>query len=350
MVCAFIASGSKIPYFAESSGALYSNPVQGPWFKDCHLIVALSSLAWINNTYFTNRDNYDSYTFYFYDTEPDAKKYPAKTDTTVPQFLAIKVNPKIFMDNLTGIWCGASSKRTEIWPVMYEKAFAKFCQFKFTDTMPFDKLIDSSVDPDFSSLPKGSDWGGNPVTVLKYFTGVPGKAKYFVCTDYKNADGTLNSATMYSVIKKLCNYRYLGIKSTLGAYNGAKIQYPAGAWTYLDENSAKTKTGISISYDQATLPADHCFSVLGVYENAGTQYIVLRNPYGLADADSTKYAVGPGPWIYPENKVSQICSDNSFSGTVISPASLDLTTADGIFALDVKLFIQYFEGFGYIST
>jgi hypothetical protein len=358
MTCTFLPDKTGKKYFfdtsgAASTGAVYSNPVQSSNFKNCHLITALSSVAWINNNYFKpSQDTYEVCKYTFWDPDPVKEMYPENYIQNIPVQVDISVNKNIFMDDVTNIWCGASSKIPEIWPAMYEKAFAKFCMFKIAKKMPFKDLNNAAIEPDFSILPNGSDWGGNPVTVLKYITGNPNKAKSYLTIDFKNLDGSIDPAKIYELIKSLCFYGVnIGKNSVYGLINGAKLQYPMGAFTYFDEKDALNKANVNIVYDRTTMVGDHCYSVLGIYENNGSQYILLRNPYGMTDPDPSVYVLGKGPWIYTEIQ-------NQYIGTkklTVFPAKpfaaiLDLSIADGIFALDAKAFSQYFEGFGYIST
>jgi hypothetical protein len=349
MACIWTSTGKS--YIDETTvGLMYSDVIQGS-FKNCHLIAALSSLAWINNNFFSRlKVPPAEYTFNFQDTDPVAAKHPGRTSLTPPITVPVCVNSLSWMDGL--VPCGSSSKNSnEIWPAMYEKAFAKFCQWKFkrTDDASFltlDQLKNSKIDPAFSSLPNGSDWGGNPAIDLQYLTGRSCLRTTFLTTD-NSFTFSQTKTTPYDFIKYLCDAKVVSLMGR-GTYNGAKIRYPMGAWTYLNENDAKTKAGVTITYDQATLPADHCFSVLGVYENNGKQYIALRNPYGRSDADASKFSVGPGPWIFSDKKfaIGNLPLTTDLTGT---DKRIDFSIADGIFALEAADFSRYFAGFGFIS-
>ena len=352
MTCRFSPDATGKKYFADASGgaAVFSNPMQSPLYKNCHLITALSSLAWINNKFFSVQGNPCLYTFYDFDPYTtlrgqDKGQYPPGKDLTkVPVEVPVSVNTNIFMDNATGIWCGATSKNPEYWPAMYEKAFGKFCMFKFPRNIIWNDLNNPAIDPDFSTLSRGSDWGGNPVTVLRYLTG-RGLKPYTYTT---NKSFNLSSDAVYKYIKSLCVTTPMGRPSDYGTVNGAKVQYPAGAWTYIDANDAKTKANVTIAYDDSSMVGDHCYSILGIYEDGGSQYIVLRNPYGQVDADPAKYTSGKGPWIYFEKRyaIGGIVAADA-AGKIVS---FPFSSMDGIFALDVKVFTQYFEGLGHIST
>jgi hypothetical protein len=347
MTCSFLPPPAGLTYFKNNPpGVVYSNPVQGP-LKDCHLITAFSSLAWVNNNFFPYLGEKTVYKYWFYDPVPDPQQYPVGTTLTTPMKVEVCVNSAIFMDGT--VWCCATSKAAELWIAMYEKAFAKFCMFKITKKLSYQQLSDSSVNPDFLSLTSGSSWGGNPATVLGYLAGNYLKPCTFVVTAGNFTYNAISSTDVYSFIKALCNYpTSIGKSTTYGLVNGAKIRYPMGAWTYVNETAAKNATNATIVYNNATLSADHCYSVLGVYESNGSRYIVLRNPYGNADPGIS--SLGKGPWIYYEiqNQIENLAL--TINSTRPAPAMLDLSPSDGIFALDVKVFSQYFEGFGFIPS
>ena len=330
MTCKFLPDNTGKKYFyTDASGAVYSNITQSPKYKNCHLIAALSSLAWINNKFFNPSQNTATCVYSFWD--------PGSSAT-----VTVKVNSNIFKDDGTGVWCCASSKLPETWPAMYEKAFAKFCIYKIVKNLSAPDLSNAAVDPDFSTLPKGSDWGGNPVYVLRCLIG-----RAMRNFPYTTKSFNLDSAAIYAHIKSLCVTATMGKSSPLGTVNGAKLQYPMGAWTYIDANDARTTAGVNIAYDNSSMVADHCYSILGIYENNGSQYVVLRNPYGLVDADTSRYASGKGPWIYFEKRYQMGIFTADAAGKLVQ---LDFSPADGIFALDVKVFTQYFKGFGHITT
>jgi hypothetical protein len=317
-------------------------------FKDCHLIAALSSLAWINDNVIKDQGSGKStYSFTFYDPNPNATRYPAGTLISTPMPVTVNVTPDIWMGGAT-IWC-SSQGCDEIWVALYEKAFAKFCMFKIAETLVFDDLKNANVQPKFSDLPNGSDWGGNPVTVLKYLTDKTSKKFVFSVAGNAITYRCVNYASAYDLIKTLCD-----LNTAIGKYpvtgfgimNGAMVKVPMGAWTYQNETSAQNATGIKIVYNQSTIVADHCYTILGIYEDLTGKYIVLRNAYGKADP--TLPALGKGPWIFYK-KQYDIGTTCAATNTTPVPMSFPFSNIDGIFALDVASFNNYFEGFGFIA-
>jgi hypothetical protein len=349
MTCNFSPDINGTPYSADRSGPGYSNIIQSSNFKNCHLIAALSSLAWINNDFFSTNKNQARIFSKILDEKNKIIGYSYKfwNKDTNSYISPVNVNLDIFMDDKViakdqSNWCGAKSLLLESWPAMYEKAFAKYCLYKFKQYLTLDDLKNKDVNPEFGKLPLGSDWGGNPVNDLYYLTGSSLKPFPIYTTDKK-----FDITTIYAYIKSLCNPLVMGRAIATGVTNGSKTKYPMGAWTYKDEAAALEKTGIKITYDTATIVADHCYSILGVYENGGSQYIIMRNPFGYKDPDPGSYPVGKGTWVFMNTR--------SVIGNIVTTADLkadklDLGLSDGIFAFDAKEFVNYFEGFGHIAT
>ena len=153
----------------------------------------------------------------------------------------------------------------------------------------------------------------------------------------------------YSFIKNCIGYNPCLIGT--GSYNGCRTRFASAAWTYVDEASANANntTGIPVVYSPQNNPgfsiaANHCYSILGVYQNAGNNYVVLRNPWGYSDPTSPALTLGPGPWIYVNRLFDTSGNPTTGSGTV----TFDFTLADGIFALEASQFASYFYGFGFV--
>ena len=93
-----------------------------------------------------------------------------------------------------------------------------------------------------------------------------------------------------------------------------------------------------------SIAANHCYSILGVYQNAGNNYVVLRNPWGYSDPTSPALTLGPGPWIY----VNRLFDTSGNPDHRFRTVTFDFTLADGIFALEASQFASYFYGFGFV--
>jgi hypothetical protein len=81
----------------------------------------------------------------------------------------------------------------------------------------------------------------------------------------------------------------------------------------------------------ANIVANHCYTILGWDYLNGTEYVVLRNPWGYHEG--TIDNVTGTPWQ---------AFDTSFWRTVA------LNTA-GVFAIKADTFRQYFAGFGVVK-
>ena len=321
---------TKAVYMANNANkAEFTAPVQSI-MKNCHLIAGLSALAWVRPTFFPDLGERTTYSYKFYD----------------PALVTAGINSNLFIDNVSGLWCCATSKMStanehEAWPAWVEKAFAKFCLYKIKGSMSLQDFGNAAIEPNYSLLPSGSDWGGNCVTVMKYLTGSTANIISSPVAASFSFRG-MNYSTYYDFIRN-------GIAdgaSIVAPKNGAMTKYPAGAWTYLNETAAKNKTGVTITYSNATLVADHCYSLLGVYENSPYKYIVLRNPYGASDPDPLKVPLGSGTWSY-NRKVYEPWGTQK-PGTITTTESRILGNPDGIFALEQSVFKNYFEWFGFI--
>jgi Calpain family cysteine protease len=93
--------------------------------------------------------------------------------------------------------------------------------------------------------------------------------------------------------------------------NGRATQ-PMTAWTY-GTGSA------TVSYDGSGIVANHAYSILGTESSGGHEYVILRNPWGYHEGTLN---VLPGTW----------------QGLTLP--------GDGVFALQLETFAQYYAGFG----
>ena len=135
--------------------------MQGESFSNCPLIAALASIAWVNRMFIVNNmygpDAHGNYTFTFWDygvgvhnpltvnsqmggvhlngviNPVDGGGNPTGVRTIVP------VSPQVLLDaagnfsdpNPGGTFYGAgSSNANEVWPALFERAYAKFCYYE----------------------------------------------------------------------------------------------------------------------------------------------------------------------------------------------------------------------------
>ncbi|MBN1194619.1 MAG: hypothetical protein JXA08_04645 [Methanomicrobiaceae archaeon] len=203
----------------------------------------------------------------------------------------VEVSERIWLNN-SQYYGARSSDPQEYWPAVYEKAYAAFRSDQITDT-PSMKVLDAT---------------GNPVMSLVHLTG---KTPVFV------TNAGLTAEMVFTRIKQKTQ--------------GNKTTVPMVAWTYESENAAPAQ----VIYDNDALVANHSYSILGIFNPpAGGHYVVLRNSFGIGAGEPDE-GVAHGEWSH--------AADSSGS------TRLNLDIADGIFALDMNLFHDYFEAFGYVG-
>ena len=221
----------KGDFFKET--AEYFDPVQGA-VANCYFIAALSAVAWAvphriaHKTRATGPSQpqfYNSINFY----KPD-------TGGTIDK--EIEVSDTVPVSNTSGnlIYC-RSSESGELWPAIYEKAFAKLT----TGT--------SSDHPDITA----TGWG-DPVYATAQLTG---NSRYYYGNSGKTGDQLWDIVRANSVSRRTVN--------------------PMTCWTYGTAPSG-------LSYSSANIVGSHAYTVLGWDYRSGKKYIVLRNPWGQTEA------------------------------------------------------------------
>jgi hypothetical protein len=271
-------------FFEE--GTEFFDPVQGG-LGDCYFIAALASVAWARTyavaqrtraTGHTPQEFVDMIEFY-------------KAAGTLPEKL--EVTEVLPLTGAGGYFYARSMETGEIWPAIYEKAYAKWKTGATGDRPEYPRIA-----------------GGDPVRACSEITGL---TRYYYATAGMSANDILMQVKSNSVSCKTFN--------------------PMVAWTY---SSASVAPG-NINYDNAHLVANHAYSILGWHFANNVNYIVLRNPWGSYEATTdivggswvaydAPYHFGPGFW-----------------------RNITLGTNDGVFALTVDAFKRYFAGFGLVK-
>ena len=209
----------------------YSDPIQGA-VANCYFIAALNAVAWADPYRIVHRNRatgtgetsrVNAIQFY---SKGGGKDAPTKlvevTDKTV-----------VNASNNNWIYC-RSNDAGEIYPALYEKAFAKW----ITKT--------SSDKPDITK----TAWGN----CVKATAQLNNKTPYYYNTSSRT------SSQLYSIVR-----------SNSRSY---KTFHPMTAWTY--GSGDKTYTGTNVV-------ASHCYTVLGWAYKNHKKYIVLRNPWGRTE-------------------------------------------------------------------
>jgi hypothetical protein len=270
----------------------YNDPIQG-CLPDCYFIAAVSSLAWM-----AKLPSYTlpAYTYTFYKI-PSAGGAPTLTPT-------IKVSGQLPVDGNGQLIHTRSYTPTEIWPGVYEKAYAAWAYRQSSGN--------TSDCPPYSSI-----CSGNPISALSNISGKTGN-------EFKTKDFNNDAVTVFNRI------RDIACAATLA--QDKRTKYPTVAYTYFSTPAS------GAPYSDDTIVANHSYSVLGIREvkdaqgNVIQRYIILRNPFGQKNHDpallQSPDVVTTGSWLN------------------ISLADLN----DGIFALSADHFASHFEGFGWIAT
>jgi Calpain family cysteine protease len=266
-------------FFHEA--AEFFDPVQGA-VANCYFIAAMSSVAWARPyvikqltraTGQSQQQFVDMIRFY------DPSNGNAAHDVEVTELTPVASNG-------SPIYC-RSSEAGEIWPAVYEKAFAKYVTNDSTD---------------FPDITKTA-WG-DCVYASAQLTGMN---RHYYDTAGRTADDLWNLVRANSLSRRTFN--------------------PMTAWTYGSGDAAPDH----VNYADANLVASHCYSILGwAYEN-GQKYIVLRNPWGSTEASINTY--NGAEWFYDVSRWRPIAFANP----------------DGVFALRADTFKMYFGGLGYVA-
>jgi hypothetical protein len=179
-----------------------------------------------------------------------------------------------------------SSEGDETWPCILEKAFAKF------------KTGVTHDHPDITA----TAWG-DTVWATSILTG--GQRHYYNTVDH-------TGDALWDIIRS----------NSLGR----RTFNPITAWTYSSGDESKKKD----IYIDTNIVASHCYTILGWEYYNRNKYIIIRNPWGHTEA-----------------------TVNTLNSTVFLHdiswwRPINLTTVDGVFAIEASTFQQYFAGIGVV--
>jgi hypothetical protein len=209
-------------FFEE--GAELFDPVQGG-LGDCYFIAALSAVAWSRPYVIMQRARA---------TGPGQEQFVDRIDFYSNGANSTEVTERVPLMKNTHAWIYArSSEPGEIWPAVYEKAFAKW------------KTNDPTDEPDYGPIA-----GGWPVQATTELTDLAGTTK--TCS-------TLTADQIWSAVRSNC--------LSCRTFN------PMTAWTFCTTPSPVNYTGTGIV-------AYHAYTILGWAFVNNTKYVVLRNPWG----------------------------------------------------------------------
>jgi hypothetical protein len=264
-------------FFMET--AEFFDPVQGA-VANCYYIAALSAIAWATpraiaqSTRATGADQQqfvDIIRFYKPDSGGAVDREIEITET-IP--LGAGGNP---------MYC-RSSEAGEIWPAVYEKAYAKF---KTGISGDHPNILDTA-------------WG-DCVLATAHLNG--GTRSYF------NTAGR-TGAQVWDIVR--------------ANSMGGRTFRPMTAWTYSSGTASEKK----IVYGDANIVASHCYTILGWDYRNGTRYVIVRNPWG-----NTEPTVG-------QLTGTTVLHDISWWRPIA------LAPNDGTFGITADAFQTYFAGLG----
>jgi len=269
-------------FFEE--GAELTDPIQGG-VANCYLIAALASVAWARTYRIAQRTRATDASGGFVDMIDFHK---------VGKWEKVEVTELLPMNSPSNTFIYArSSDPGEIWPAIYEKAYAKWIT-----NHPGDK-------PDITRTAFG-----DPVGAAARLTGL---------TPYYYLTSAHSSNSIWHIVRSNCISR--------------KTFNPMVAWTYSSGEDSPDK----VKYSDANLVANHAYSILGWQYANNQKYIVLRNPWGWKEATLN---VALGCWV---------AWDAPYYGGPGFWRVITMATHDGIFALRVDTFKKYFARFGLVK-
>jgi hypothetical protein len=260
----------------------FFDPVQGA-VANCYYIAALSAVAWARPYEITHMTravgaNQQQFTNMVRFYKPDSNK-------TLDQ--EIEVTDSVPINAGGNMMYARSSETGEIWPAVYEKAFAK---------------LKTGVKHDHPDI-TATGWGDCVYATAQ----LTGEKRYYYGNNSMNAHDIWNTVRANS--------------------RGGRTFNPMTAWTY----STQSASDQGISYSNATIVGSHCYTILGWDYRMGKEYVVLRNPWGNTEA--TVGTIGGSVTMY----------DISWY------RSINLATVDGTFAMEASAFKTYFAGFGTVK-
>ena len=260
-------------FFEE--GTEFADPVQGS-LGDCYFIAALASVAWSRPYTILQRNRATGHSQQEFVNQIAFTRNGSADSVEVTERVPLRGSNTLY---------ARSSEAGEIWPAVYEKAYAKWRTGNDTDKPPYGPLH-----------------GGDPVRACCEL--VEGLRPTSKSTRRESA------ADLYSFVRQNSLSR--------------RTVNPMTAWTYGRASDAPD----SIQYDAASgIVGWHAYSVFGWDFVRGRRHIVLRNPWGRHEG---RVGTRSGTWVAHET---------SFWRRV----PLD---TGGVFSMDADEFKRYFAGIG----
>ena len=257
------------------------DPVQGA-LGDCYFIAALSAVAWSRPFAIAHRNRRTG------TGENEFNDMVEFLDNVGTH--QIEVSEKLPVTAALHKYKFArSSESGEVWPAIYEKAYAKW-------KTGAPKSVDQPEYPPIA--------GGDPVRACAELIG---GSRHYIMTSSKSA------AELWTEVRRHCR--------------GCRTFDPMVAWTYSSSSAAPDS---DVDYATMRLVANHAYTVLGWTYQDGTKYVVLRNPWGT---HTPTQDVLTGKWTAHDVDYWR-------------PVGLNNR---GFFALKASAFKKYFAGLGWAA-
>jgi hypothetical protein len=307
----------------RNNGLEFNDPQQG-CLANCYLIAALSSVAWAE---------WNGYGKKLARTVaglqiPPSDKWPTKQPLATTQEFWLDQYGDLFYARLNPKRPQIPpEEKYEIWVPYYEKCFASFKQHELS---PF---VQNVAKPSYDGLSFGSTaWALKNITATPF--NLENTVKYF-----GPVGGPDDVAGMIEKIRSNINP-----DSGLPG-NGTLLvaKRPAIADTYGSAgvvpsiaNQARYNSGNPVAYNSPGIPANHSFSILGLYQENNIMYVVLRNPWAIAG----------DPASFPlELQGCLARTVNALPTFAANANNIPDAGAEGIFGLDNLTFMRYFQTF-----
>jgi len=324
-------------YKYKNNGLEFNDTAQG-CLADCWLIAALSSLAWAETNGFTKKLKRSTTLSPTLAVWPIPIWHNCACVSTSSEFYLDRNFRHPYYAHLNSTM--DKSDDYECWMAYYEKCFASFYEQIEEGSGPHPNggacgcryYFDIENTPTYSYLNYKS-----PFKAMKELTGLLNTEKYTV--DYFAGTGAAG------IIDDIRRYACGNVALNDGSLIPTKR--PATAYTYLSADEvppvANNQGFPAVTYNRPGIPANHAFSILGLYQNAGAQYVVLRNPWAYIDCDPNP-AVEYGTNTFNADVLSNVVSIARQFANATYIASFP---SEAIFALKNTCFIRYFEAFGW---
>ncbi|KAJ4298360.1 hypothetical protein N0V88_003390 [Collariella sp. IMI 366227] len=319
--------------------AMFSNPVQGAT-SNSWLIAALMSVAWSHPALIQHCTRRWNSSCYHYDDDDHShrtedcsltvKLHSKGGDNDAPTS-TVTVNCEVPVNNSSSllVYCRPSSMAYmhpralggwgagDIWPSLYEKAFAKWLTEGKKMTIPSRPAISAFMNPSFASSSSSASSSSRPNTTtttpdhpditqtahgdpIKAMAQLTDKEPQYYLSRHRDGADLLSLVRAHSV--------------------NQRTVYPMAAWTHPTNDK----------FRGCTLAGNTAYSVLGwAAPQERKQYLVLRHPWGVTE---------------PEGMTSYPGVVSTVDGAFWPPA--EMVDRLGLLAIEKDAFQEYFAGMG----